>query len=56
MRLDQSIFNIQKPSYIIDQTNFHLNGEQLYYDLTESVEIIEANIDTLAQSSYYLGN
>ena len=56
IRLDQSIFNIRKLTYMLDQLSYHENGEALCYDLSQSLEVVAANDDTLAQPSYYLGN
>ena len=56
IRLDQSIFNIRKPTYTLDRLSYHENGEVLCYDLSQSLEVVAANDDTSAQPSYYLGN
>ena len=56
IRLDQSIFNIRKPTYTLDRLSYHENGEVLCYDLSQSLEVVAENDDMSAQPSYYLGN
>ena len=56
MKLDRSIFNIRKPRYSKERYGVRENGEVLYYDLTDSVTIVEQNDNPSLQPSYYLGN